>query len=96
MAGHLYAPVAHPVEHITFNDGVEGSSPSWRTIDAFLVRILREENRQRYTLFYCLLTKVRILPLPVAGRGGTGVNCTLRESSGLVSVVFICIHSITG
>ena len=96
MAGHLYALVAQSVEHLTFNQVVGGSIPLQRTIDAFLVRILREENRQRYTLLYGLLTEVRILPLPVAGRGGTGVNCTLRESSGLVSMVFICIHSITG
>ena len=79
MAGHLYALVAQSVEHLTFNQVVGGSIPLQRTIDVFSVRILREENRQGYTLFYCLLTEVRILPLPLTGRGGTGVNCTLGE-----------------
>ena len=57
----LYALVAQSVEHLTFNQVVGGSIPLQRTIDAFLVRILREENRQRYTLDIPS-TKVRLLP----------------------------------
>ena len=30
-----YVPLAQPVEHLTFNQRVEGSSPSWHTIHIY-------------------------------------------------------------
>ena len=32
LPSHLYEPLAQLVEHLTFNQGVGGSSPSWLTI----------------------------------------------------------------
>ena len=29
---HFNDPIAQPVEHLTFNQGVDGSNPSWATI----------------------------------------------------------------
>jgi len=31
MVALEYDPLAQPVEHLTFNQGVDGSSPSWVT-----------------------------------------------------------------
>ena len=36
-----YDPLAQLVEHLTFNQGVDGSSPSWVTISGPLVKRLR-------------------------------------------------------
>ncbi len=33
-----HEPLAQLVEHLTFNQGVEGSSPSWLTIYFFVMR----------------------------------------------------------
>ncbi len=34
----LYEPLAQLVEHLTFNQGVEGSSPSWLTFHLYFMR----------------------------------------------------------
>ena len=39
MEQHNYEPLAQLVEHLTFNQGVEGSSPSWLTISFTCARV---------------------------------------------------------
>lgn len=40
-------PLAQSVEHLTFNQGVDGSSPSWVTIYLFVMRAWRNWQTRR-------------------------------------------------
>jgi hypothetical protein len=62
----LKEPIAQPVEHLTFNQRVDGSNPSGLTNK---IKELRPEQTRTVTAFY--KRKRRVLQTPFIRRSGT-------------------------
>ena len=66
----LYEPLAQSVEHLTFNQRVEGSSPSWLTI-------LSKKNPFVWIIIWPLGQAVKTPPFHGGNTGSNPVGVTL-------------------